>query len=401
MIKNLPEKTKILCAIGISLFVLLICIFAIFKCFNTSSSVNETEHTTNDNSVIEQEMQQKDLITTSGYEHLYNFLSTGDVNNIYGIDGNEYSILISGESNSIVVNDSTIFKSNQELYTVDLYRDIFIIYTASDSSDFKSTLYLIGLEGNIIKKVDNVILQYRNFYQDKISYVVDNYDYGKSLNDNVIYKYHSSEHYMITYLGNSQISEEIDEHSYYVYTPECISGKMCLLYEQDGLKIEIGYKTDIDQNGNEIRLAGLFINGSKVDKAYNLLNLSFLPDGYLFITSSYQDGYTEYARIIDWNGNIVTDFNDVVGSDYYTSHPLISGVAHKFSDGIFTINTVSGEAQSKIGTYFSVDAQYPDDYVIGKVFKFNYLGNGLVDDGYVEDVIDLGDFRNYYESKSN
>lgn len=400
MIKNLPKKTKILCAIGISLFVLLICIFAIFKCFNTSSSVNETEQNINNNPIVEQKEKNDDLITISSYEHLYNFLSTGDVNNIYGIDGNEYSVVISGESNSIVVNDSTIFKSNQELYTVDLYRDIFIIYTASDSSDFKSTLYLIGLEGNIIKKVDNVLYRYGNFYDGKLKYAVDNYDYSNTFEASVIYKSHPVEDHTVTFLDGSISTDEVGEHFNYVYTPVCLNSNGCILYEKDGLKITVG-KEGVTEEGVKYIDEKLYVNDHGINLSHNLVNISLLSDDYLFITSIGLDGYWETVQIIDWNGNIITDFNNIIDNDYYTSHPLISGLGNNFSEGVFHINTVSGEAQREMGQYFNIESSYPDDYVIGKVWKFNYLGNGHVDNGYVDEIIDLGDFRNYYRSKSN
>ena len=137
VIKNMTKKSKIICGVCILLFIALVGVI-IFKCFNATGSVNETGQNIDNNSAIEQKEKSKELITISGYTDLYNFLSTDDINNIYSIDDNKYSIIISGESNSIVVNDSIIFESKQKLYSVDLYYDIFVIYTASDSSDFKS-----------------------------------------------------------------------------------------------------------------------------------------------------------------------------------------------------------------------------------------------------------------------
>ena len=55
---------------------------------------------------------------------------------------------------------------------------------------------------------------------------------------------------------------------------------------------------------------------------------------------------------------------------------------------------MSSEAIEKMGRYLSDIESYPSDYIIGKLWKFNYLGNGKVDDGYIERNITIEDFNN-------
>lgn len=396
MIKNLPKKTKILCAIGISLFVLLICIFVISKCFNTTSSVNETEQNTiND---ADEKFDYK-YVSFSGYKKLFNYLNPEEIEKYYLISDKEYHIVLKDSFTSIVVNDKSIFESENKILSVDLYRNILIIYTTSYSSDFKSILYLIDLDGNVIKKIDNVLYRYRNFYEDKLRYTVDNYDYNID-DGNIIYRDHYAEDHTITFLDGSISTDEINEHPNHISTPVCMDNDECILYEKDGLKISIGTKEIIYENGTKSFDSGLYVNDNKVEFASNLINVSLLPDRYLFISSCWMDGFDEVSHIIDVNGNLITNFNDKMGG-FYTSRPIVSDQSNDFSDGVFTINSISKKAIEEMGNYLSGHEGYPDDYVIGKVWKFNYLGNGHVDNGYVDEIIDLGDFRNYYGSKSN
>ena len=394
LIKNMTKKSKILCAIGILLIVILIGVIIICKCFNTTGSVDEYEEVISNDS--DGQLQYK-YTAFSGYKELYNFVKSEEIDKYYMISDKEYHIVLKDNFDSIVVNDKSIFESENKILSVDLYNTILIVYTTSDSSDFKSILYLIDLDGNVIKKVDNVLYGYRNFHESKLRYTVDNYDYN-SVDGDVIYKSHSTEDHTVTFLDGLINTDEINEHPNYIYTPVCMNKDGCILYEKDGLKISIG-KEGITEDGIKYIDEKLYVNDNKIDKAYNLLKITLLPDGYLFITSCFQDGYTSWARIIDWNGNIITDFNNIIDEGYFTSHPLVSGLGNDFSGGVFHINTVSGTAQNELGQYLNIGAPYPDDYVICKTFKFNYLGNGHVDNGYVDEIIDLGDLRNYYDSK--
>ena len=138
----------------------------------------------------------------------------------------------------------------------------------------------------------------------------------------------------------------------------------------------------------------LYVNGTSVDIAYCLDSITLLPDNYILVRSYYQDGFDEYIYIVDFNGNIVTDFNKRIGEGYFVSHPLLKDVNEIYSNGTFNIYAMSSEAIEKMGRYLSDIESYPSDYIIGKLWKFNYLGNGKVDDGYIERNITIEDFNN-------
>ena len=377
MTKNMPKCLKILC---VGVFMTCFCMICMFIC-TRPREVEDTIVPVEDNSTEE----LGDLIEVAVYKEIFN--GETDVDNYYLIGNTGYHIVIS--ENTVTVNNNVIFKADISLLNVALYKDMFVIYS-SNASDYTSNLTLIDMDGKVIKNVDNALIYY-NFFGgegNELSYAVDDYQYGK-LDGNSIYRSHEITQYFISYSGDSNISERTSKYSTSVYTPRCLTDR-CVLYEQDGLKIEIDSKNT----------RSLYINGNQIDKDYSLLKIEFLPDNYLFVTSCGMDGYGEFTYIADWNGNIVTSFSNLVGDDYYSSHPITSEIANSFSNGTFYINTVSGKAQSEIGQYFEGHDVFSDDYVIGRVWTFNYLGNGQVDDGYIIDNITVGDFNEYIKSKA-
>lgn len=307
------------------------------------------------------------------------------VDNTYSIHDEQHKIEI--RENEIKVDGFNIFKTDKILKRVYLIDDIFMADVIG-ADDIKLNLIFFDTNGNVIKKIDDI----SNYSIDgtKIYYTIDKYI---SSDSDIIYEMHSVEDYSFEYLGNYNFSEE----SHSTVHQDIINGD-AVLYKKGNLQIE--YIEEVDKSDSQIYFlteSFIRINGNDIKVAPVLIEIRKLSDNYLMIESCYQDGYSHATYIVDYNGNLVTNFNEIVGEKQFTSHALISLSDRTYSDGYFYIYTVDYDSYEKYGQYFNgICEGYDERDVLSRGYKFKYLGNGKVDDGKIINEVTVKDYLDKY-----
>lgn len=304
-----------------------------------------------------------------------------DLNGYYVFDDVKYYFVFDLENNSISVDNSQIFKSDGDIVSINLYKD-FIGLKIEKSNSYN--LELIDLKGNTIKNISDI--SYVSFLSDLI-----NYSYRDSyvVKENEIYESHSVPTYVIKYLGNLEFSVEAEDYSIPVYTTDCTDGSYCKVYDKDNLKIE--FISDNYEHKNINSHYSLVINGNNVEVGAHLSSIIQLSDGYLLISSSFQDGYSKFISLVDRNGNVVVEFGDYMMDDEYVSYNLVSGDKEYNNGEIIIYSVIPGNFDK----YYEDSCSAINDdksTVIGRKRVFKYLGNGKVDDQIIVKNITLGDW---------
>lgn len=395
----MTKKSKIL-IITCTIFSLLL-IVGIIVCINTKQTTktnnlnqnqNTTENTKESESLNDNKEESKYSIILNNSFQIFS-RNSGDVEKKYIINDSKYHIVINKNSNKITVNNKNIYYLDDTILSVYIIKDLLAVEVTSNC---KNTLVLLELNGNILETIDNIIPNSLTVNEMNIIYSTDNF---KS-NNNEIYKSHYVDTYSLTYLGDNNFSEITkleNEYKIKLFTPSCsLPNEKYTIYNNNDLVIEVGEVVESKDNHSLIKKK-LYINEKEIDIAYNLDNITLLSDNYIFVKTYYQDGYSEFLNIFDFNGNNIVDFNDKIEEGYFVSHPLLNDSNNTYSNETFNIYTVSSEALEKLGRYFEKKDSYPGNYTVGKLWKFNYLGNGQVDNGYIERNITIDDLKNVQE----
>lgn len=306
------------------------------------------------------------------------------INNTYSIHDEDHKIEIAG--NVIKVDDVEIFGTDKILRKVYLIDDILMVDVIG-ANDIKLNLIFFDIKGNTVKKVDGITNYY--VHDTTIEYAIDDYVPSDS---NIIYEMHAMEDADFKYLGEYMFSDE--KHS--MGRQDILYGDT-VLYDKDGLRIKYVEKCDFEKsNDTSCHVKPyIHINGGDVEIAPVLVSVQKLYDGYLMVESCYQDGYTLVTYIIDQNGNLITNFNELIGDNQFTSHSLIPTYDKSYDNGYFYIYTVDSE--SSYVTYFEdVCTGYDAADVLGRNYKFKYLGNGKVDKGTIIDEVTVNDYLKKY-----
>lgn len=388
----MTKKSKILiitCTMLVLLFIIEIIICVNIRKQPKTSNNNNLDETQN---IINNEQKSEGYINLENSTQIFSTKDT-TVEKKYIVDDNKYHIIIDKDSNKITVNNKDIYYSEETIISVYIIKDILAVET---SINCNGKLVLLEMNGNILRTISNIMPYYSNIGGMNITYSVDSYE----PNGNEIYKSHYKDTYSLTYLGNNNFSETTkveDQYKTVIYTPSCaLPNDKYTIYNNNGLEIKVGEDHEPSEQGYYLVKKKLYVNGTAIDIAYNLGSITLLPDNYILVRSYYQDGFSEFLNILDFNGNIINDFKEKIENGFFVSHPLSKDITEIYSNGTFNIYVMSAEATEKMGRYLENSDSYPSDYVIGKLYKFNYLGNGKIDDGYIERNITIEDFNNEY-----
>ena len=387
--KDLDSKTKILLVI----FIFTVIIFSVIigvVAHNGNENIKKLKmHNAQYNKDISElsrkyysEAHSTDIDSSKS---IYDSFSKVSVSGYYRTNSlSRYSFYIDTEKNNININGNVIFESKDIIKNIYLMKDsvassdILIVITSKD--DF-SNLIIIDMDGNVVKEIKNINHASVNGFT--IKYYVDESqdDYSE------VYGYHTLSEYTLFYKGNLDFTSSGPKNSRdRVYSSSCVNShdNKCLLYDNDGLKVE-----SIVSSENDSDYTNLFINDNKVSfKYYGLEEIRRLDDDYLYVyLMSMGIGYDKKIYIIDFNGNIVNDLSDYVtnlGTEWsYLDDNIIVYKTNKLFDGpilaceYFEENNLSYD----MNTFRST--------------KFKYLGSGklkMIDD----DFMTLKEYFDYY-----
>ena len=295
---------------------------------------------------------------------LYSFDIKESVDQIIVFDDNDYHIVIPYDGKIITVNDTEIYKTDEQVNSIYYLDDVIILNT----SNIKDKLISVDFSGKVnVLDEQNAIISIKEIDGKTIRYSVKNYDRISG----EIYLTHYINEYVVDYMGNSNFSK-IKFSSRDSYHTECMKeyNGYCLLNDDSNFKIELKDPvSETDYIPESDLISYLIINNRELSfKGFYIDEVRMLYDGYLYV-SLYDTsiGYDNKVYIIDSDGDIVNDVNNFITDLMIDSSRYDNGIISYYTDAI--------DSPANVCYNLDYNRMKPDSIVL-KSIELKYVGKG-------------------------